>query len=143
MSKSLDYADLMAAKISSIPELQNPATVVHRQKNITSEVDLILGKSNGCIVIVFTGFTNPDKRYTGENSTIRRSYSLMVYSLPVVRKPTDLMADDLLEGIAKALQNWEPPSTTRIAEIIVTSCAFVADETYLIYELTLEVLSPL
>ena len=143
MSKSLQIADAMAARLNAHLTLGNVSTVVDRQKDIASEINKRVLKAGGAvIVILFEGFTNASGAVSGQTSVTRR-YTVSIYSKPVLRDG-ETPADDIVELVAKILHNWDiDETTTQAAEITVTGCDMLPDRNYLIYTLDVECASRL
>lgn len=143
MSKSLQIADAMAARLNAHMNLGNVLAVVDRQKDIAAEINKRVLKAGGAvIVILFEGFTNASGAVSGQTSVTRR-YTVSVYSKPVLREG-ELTADDIVEATANILHNWDiDEPTTAAAEIIVTGCDMLPDRNYLIYALDVECASRL
>ena len=73
MSKSLQIAEAMAARLNAHLTLGNVSTVVDRQKDIASEINKRVLKAGGAvIVILFEGFTNASGAVSGQTSVTRR-----------------------------------------------------------------------
>lgn len=139
MSKAIDIADAMAARINAIPGVSEDIALVDRQKNIQAEVATRVNKSTGAaITILYEGFSNSATNASGL-LTITRRYSVSLYARPVLQTSTAMPADDLIEEVARRLHDWEPED----CEINVTGCDMRPDKTYLIYDLDVEVLSRL
>ena len=143
MSRFLDMADLVAARLEETPGLEGVPVVVDRQKQIATLVATAVGKARGaCITILFEGFTNPDP----ENSMPRllARYSIRIYSLPVIQQAKaaadQVYADDVVSAVAKALHNWWDSSQSHsFGEMKITGGDLVQDPKWLIYEIDAQV----
>jgi hypothetical protein len=143
MSRALDLAEAMAARLNDEPALYLAGfeTLVDRQKDLTFAVDAQLAKNaGGCIIITYDGFTNPDKRPT-PTPVVTRNYSVRVIARPILRGPDEMPADDICELAARALQNSQPEGAATL--IRVGAATLTSDATYLVYLLTVEVESRL
>jgi len=144
MSKAIQIAEAMAARLNALATLPDVEAIVWRQKEISSELASKTGKTAGAlIVIVYAGFTNPDSS-ASVHLTVTRRYAVSIFSKPVMRNRTATAADDIVEIAARSLHNWEPDETTTgTAEIRVASCEIRPDEQYLIYDMDIECVSRL
>lgn len=144
MSKSLTIANAMAARLNAVAALSSVRAVVWKKKDLESELATITGKSTSAlIVILYTGFENPDSSGSA-NPVLKRRYTISIFANPTTRLATAAAADDICEIVARTLHNWEPDEiTTDTAEISVTSCDLRPDDQYLIYDMEIECLSRL
>lgn len=144
MSRSLDIADAIAARLKQVATLPGLSIIVWRQQELQAEVDRLVMRNSGmALVIAFLGFDNPNGQVTGQ-ATVTRRYSLAILAKPVLLHRTAPTATDAAETAARALHNWDiEDPTTGAAEISVTSCELEPDPDLLNYTLTLEVISRL
>lgn len=142
MSRALDIADRMAARLTAADALSGVTCLVDRQKDIATEVAKSVAKASGsCLVITYEGFSNPDSNQSGKPRVVRR-YTATIFSRPVLADGQ--LAADVLETAALILHNWEPdPATDGFAEIRVASGDYRPDSKFLLYDLDLEVTAPL
>ena len=144
MSKSLTIAQSMADRLNAVAALASVRAVVWKKKDLESELATITGKSTSAlIVILYTGFENPDTS-ASVHLTLKRRYTLSIFAKPATRLAASAAADDIAEIVARTLHNWEPDETTTdTAEIRVASCDLRPDNEYLIYDMEIECLSRL
>lgn len=144
MSKSLTIAHAMADRLNAVAALASVRAVVWKQKELESELATITGKSTSAlIVILYTGFENPDTA-AGVHLTLKRRYTISIFTKPATRFTAAAAADDIAEIVARTLHNWEPDETTTDAgEIRVASCDLRPDPEHLIYDMDIECLSRL
>ena len=144
MSKALNIADAMAARLNALLTLPAGMTLVDRQKDIRAEVAAKVAKAGGAAaVILYEGFSNSSPASSSQLRITRR-YTVTIYSKPVLRDATEISADDIVETIARSLHDWEPEeSADGIGEISVTGCDLRPDAKFLIYDLDIEILSRL
>jgi hypothetical protein len=136
MSRMLDIADAIKARLESRPGLAGIDVVVDRQKDIAVLIAKSTGRAKGsCITILFEGFGVPDRNTSGPQVTAR--YTLRTWSRPVINNETP--ADELVEEIARALHHWIPEGTHAFGEMAVTGGDFVPDPKWLVYEIEAEV----
>lgn len=148
MSKAHDIATAMAAQLNASADLEGVEAIVDRQLDITTEVNkrvfMARGKSGGkgaMITIFYLGFENPDPSGAAA-PTVTRNYLVSVYGAPVLATG-NTPADDLLETTATVLHLWEPEEAAGMAEIHIASGVARADAEFLIYDLTVRVISRL
>jgi len=135
MSRVLDIAELIKARLESRPALAGVDIVVDRQKDLATVVSKGVGKAKGCCVtILFEGFQVPDRNTPGPQ--VRPRYTLRVWSRPIIKD--DLPADEVVEEIARALHHWIPEGLHAYGEMTVTGGDLVPDKTWLIYEIETE-----
>jgi hypothetical protein len=144
MSKAIDIADAMAARLNALTTLPGVEAIVWRQKDFTNELAQKTSRVGGAlIVILYSGFANSSDA-AAVHLNVARRYTVSIFAKPVIRTTRDLAADDIVETVAATLHNWEPDETlTGAAEIKVSGCELRPDTQYLIYDLDLEVLSRL
>lgn len=144
MSKSLTIAQAMADRLNAVAALASVRAVVWKKKDLESELATITGKSTSAlIVILYTGFENPDTSAT-VNPTLKRRYTISIFAKPATRLAAAAAADDICEIVARSLHNWEPDETTvGTAEIRVATCDLRPDDEYLIYDMEIECMSRL
>ena len=144
MSKAIDIANAMAARINAISGIPSNLAVVDRQKDIRVEVaHRVLKGTGSAIIILYEGFSNPAPMASGLLNITRR-YSVTLYARPILQDAEVVAADELIELVARELHNWEPDEASAgFGEIIVTGCDLRPDKSYFIYDLDLEVLSRL
>lgn len=148
MSKANDIAEAMAAQLNAAAGLAGVEALVDRQLDIATEIakrlQLARGKSAGkgaMITIFYLGFDNSDNS-GAQAPTITRNYLVSIYAAPVMATG-NAPADDLLETAARELHLWEPAESAGMAEIQVDSGVARADADFLIYDLTVKVISRL
>lgn len=142
MSKAMDIADLMAARLNALATLPGVETIVDRQKDIAAMVATKVAKAGASVItILYEGFTNADGRRSGNVAVIRR-YTATIYAKPVLRAEGELAADDIVEIAAAALHDWDPEEEETVGDyfvaIRVTSCDLRPDARHLIYDLDIE-----
>jgi len=144
MSRSLDIADAMAARLRQVVSLPGLSIVVWRQQDLKAEIERLTARNGGmAMILVFTGFDNPDGAVLG-NATATRRYTLTILAKPVLASPRLPTAAQALELAAQALHNWDIETThSAAAEIRVTGATLEPDETFLSYVMNLEVTSRL
>lgn len=142
MSKALDIADAIAARLDGLNLLGGQKVLVWKQKDIVSEVKARLERGLGSALMLFYEGFDQEGAANGVYPSVTRNYTLRILSKPVLQpgKPT---ADALLESAAVSLHQWEPAEVSGISEIIVPKGAMVEDDEHLIYDLTLTVKSKL
>ena len=109
--------------------------VVYRQKDIESEVDLILAKAAGaCITVLWDGFTTTDP--TKALLDVAARYSLAVWCAPTAdaSRPA-AFADEVAEQTLKAIHGWVADGGHCHFEYRIQGGNLVAHPSYLIYEL--------
>jgi hypothetical protein len=143
MSRSLDIADLIKARLEAVSALAGIDVVVDRQRNITALIASAVGKAKGnCITILYEGFSVPDPNSAGPRLLVR--YTIRDYCRPILEKATKgdrdaIYADEVIEEIAKSLHHWVPEHAHSFGEMTVTGGDLVPDPRWLIYELEAEV----
>lgn len=144
MSKAIDIANALKDRLTSDQLLEGVEVIVDRQRDIGSEVSKkVLMSGAILVVILYQGFANPDERYSGLPSVIRR-YTVTVYSRPVMLSEGEMPADDVVEAVARRLHNWDADEATEgLASVIVTFCDMRPDQKHLIYDLDVEAQSSL
>ena len=144
MSKGIDIANAMAARLNALYGIPSNLALVDRQKDIRVEVANRVAKASGsAIIILYEGFSNPAAMASGALNITRR-YTVTIYAKPVIQAADVMAADDLLEAVARSLHNWEPDEPTAgFGEITVTGGDLRPDKSYFIYDLDVEVLSRL
>jgi hypothetical protein len=136
VSRMLDIADAMKARLESRAGLAGVDVVVDRQKDIATQIAASLGKAKGSLItILFEGFAVPDRNGSGPQVTAR--YTLRTWSRPILESETP--ADVLVEEIAKGLHHWIPEGLHAFGEMSITGGDFVPDPRWLSYELEAEV----
>ena len=139
MSIANDIADTMASRLNALAELSTVETVVDRQKNIASEITKRLAKVSGCcIVVLYTGFKNPDNSRSGRPVAVR-TYTVTVYGRPVLQGAGAVPADEAAELAARCLHNWDPSDSDGFSEIDVAGCSMQPDKTFLVYSIDVNV----
>jgi len=141
MSKALDHADLMAARISSAPAAgEEPTTidithvpcVVDRQKDILSVINEAVARDSGiAIVILWQGFTTLDQ--DSPNPRIANRYTVTVYSQPVIAG-ANLPADNVMESVIQRLLGWVPAGNHYNDRAQINNGGMMPDRSLLIYD---------
>lgn len=142
MSKALDIADAIAARIDTLNLLGGQKVIVWKQKDIANEVKSRVENGLGSALMLFYEGYEQEGASNGTYPAVQRNYTLRILSRPVLQpgKPT---ADALLEAAALSLHQWEPAENTGISEITAPRGAMIEDDDNLIYDLTLTVKSKL
>jgi hypothetical protein len=106
MSAFYDKADLLATHLRTIAGLDGIVIVVDRQKDIVSDLRKIIAKQTGNLALItWTGAPNEDK--TADGPTFRASYTVTLFSAPLIRAG-ETPADDIVELIAASLHDYRP-----------------------------------
>lgn len=144
MSKALQIADKLAARLTATTALSGVPVIVDRQKDLAAELLTKVSKlSPACIILRYEGFSNSDASQSGRPTVIRR-YTATVFALPIFAGSTGKLGDAVMEAAAIALHNWEPvEATDGFPEIRVTGGDYRPDAKFLIYDLDLEIPSKL
>jgi hypothetical protein len=142
MSKALDIADAIAARLNALNLLGGQKVIVWKQKDIAGEVKAQVERGIGSSMMLFYEGFDQEGAANGVYPAVTRNYTLRILSRPVlgIGKPT---ADALLESAALSLHQWDPAEVSGISEIIAPKGALVEDDEHLIYDLTLTVKSKL
>ena len=144
MSKPLDIADKMAARLTALTALAGVTCVVDRQKDIVAEVAKGVAKASACCVtILYQGFTNPDASQTGRPVTTHH-YTVTVNARPVLAGASGMHADDALQLVSRCLHNWDATEATDgFSEIHINRSSLRPDAKYLVYDMDLDVITTL
>lgn len=152
MSKALDIADLIKARLLTAPaegELATPANLtllanvaalngedailVDRQKDIGPMVTIRVAKASGtAVVILWDGHEVADAN--ARRPLMQFAYSIRVYSKPVM-SGEDFPADDVMESIINRLWQWVPLGGHQHREVRLTPGGMIPDRSFLIYDL--------
>jgi hypothetical protein len=144
MSKAMDIADAIAARINVNMRLPDVSAFVDRQKDVRAEVAKRVAKAGGAaIVILYEGFSNSASN-GAVNPNITRRYTVTIFAKPVLRAADETPAADIEEIVAKCIHNWEPDeSKVGSVEFRVAGSDLRPDGQFLIYDLDVEALSRL
>ena len=109
--------------------------VVYRQKDIESEVDLILAKASGaCITVLWDGFDTTDPKQNLIDLSCR--YSLAVWCAPTADENNPgSFADNVVEQTLLAIHGWVSDAGHSFLAHRISNGNLVPHSSYLIYEL--------
>lgn len=142
MSKPLDIADKMAARLTALTALAGVTCLVDRQKDIAAEVAKGVAKLGVCVSILYQGFTNPDASQTGR-PVATHHYTVTVTARPVMTA-AGMHADDALQLVSRCLHNWDATEATDgFSEIHINRSSLRPDAKYLVYDIDLDVITSL
>jgi len=113
------------------------AVIVDRQNNIGSEFLKRMNKAGGLAVVIgMAGAKNPSPEH--KTLRLRASFSVTIFTKPIIRAKDAILADDLVEAVAEALHGWWPDSVPSNGghRLRVTRAEFPANDTYNISSLT-------
>lgn len=144
MSKPLDIADKMAARLTALSDLAGVTCLVDRQKDIANEVAKGVAKSSACCVtILYHGYTNPDASQTGR-PVATHHYTVTISARPVLVGLTGMHADDALQLVSRCLHNWDATEAIDgFSEIHINQSSLRPDAKYLVYDIDLDVITSL
>lgn len=146
MSKALDMADLIKARLNAAPaagELATPVditgveVIIYRQQDLGSKIAAASAKASGtAIVILWDGYVFPDA--AARTPRISNSYTIEVWSKPVIAN-AELPADGVMEAIVRRLWHWVPVGFSHLDECVLTGGGLVPDSKFLKYDLSLTI----
>lgn len=144
MSKALDIADTIAARLNALPTLAGVPCLVDRQKDVANLVAGLVNKGKACCVsILYHGFANSNSSRSGR-AMVARHYTASVYGRAVLAANAGALADDVEEIVSHALHFWDPErDASGFEEIDVSRSSLRPDKTYLIYDIDISVSSDL
>lgn len=144
MSKAMDIADLIVARLKAAPAPGELATatditgldaIVYSQQNISTKITAAVGKASGtAITIVWDGHTTTEEN--AKKPRMAYSYTIEVISKPIIAGD-ELKADEVMESIIQRLWQWNPGGATGPSynEAQVRGGGLVPDTKYLKYDL--------
>lgn len=138
MSTWLDMAESIAARIESLTVVGDIPVIVDRQKSVTTLVASAVGKSKGACVTILWHMASFDP--DADPMVTSPSYTIRVYALPVItdKHIEAVKADDLVEAILPALNDWHPnPNAQYDEHWVAGQVNLLPDKVYLIYEFPL------
>jgi hypothetical protein len=142
MSKHLRIADEIKSRLDDQftdaaqrydVNLAGVSVIVDRQKDLLSQINTGIAKASGCAVtVLWTGFRRTP---TGERTG---RYIVRVFARPVMLDG-NYPADEIVERIDEALNDWVPPSASPHGHchyrVMGEDAELVPDKNYLIYEM--------
>lgn len=141
MSKALQYADLIRARLLAAPtagEIETPVdlttldVIVYRQRKIQSVIDAAVAKATGtAIVIMHQGFRTVDKN--AKRPRLQQTYNITVWSKPIIAGD-ELAADDVMESVINRMWQWQPTGGHAFGEAEVVDGGLVPDAKFLKYD---------
>lgn len=146
MSRWLARADAIKAMLEGQVVISSTglAVLVHRKKNLESELAIEFEKSaTGCVVIAWLGGTNPERKR--KPLVLSASYSISIW-LPERPAGTPQEGleelpdiDVIAEALADALHQWEDNSPgSKIIKMEVTDVSPIPDDNFQIVEIKAE-----
>jgi len=137
MSKWIDRAEQIRARLATVAELQGVDCIIDRQGDILSQVRQAIAKSKGAAITILWVGGQPDPD-TASPIVSSGEYLIRIYSKSILRTG-ECPVDDLVEAAVAALQNYNPGTRHCHEEFrIAGRVELAADKHYLIYEFTLE-----
>ena len=141
MSKALDHADLIKARLATAPiagELPVPVDItalpcnVNRQGNIAGDIQAAVQKSAGTFLeITWDGWQSLDDE--SGNPRLAHHYTIIVWSR-TVKAPGMLDSDDVMQAVIMRMWDWVPYGSHVSDRAKVGNGGILPSKTYLAYD---------